>query len=205
MAESLADVARKTCESQKFAEFRVGEVIQTITEKSGQVGVIRKGRAHISCIDKEGRDNTIELLNAGDCFGEYFLKPLGTQEYVVYADADCYVMFINFSNVLHSCRSNCENHAELVKDLLFLTAQKAQSLSLHVNVLSQRTLRAKLMTYLGYQKEEANSNTVVLPMTLGALADYLSVDRSAMMREIRKMNDDGIISSSGGTFTLLKI
>ncbi len=203
MAEQRPETGEKQCESQRFAEFANGGTIMTITGQSGEVGVIRRGRAHITCLDHEGRESTIELLNEGDCFGAYFLKPLATQEYVVIADTLCKVMFINYSNVLHSCRFNCKNHAELVKDLLRLTAGKAQSLSLHVNVLSQRSLREKLLTYLGYRREATGRNTVELPISLVALADYLCVDRSAMMREIRHMNEDGVIRSEGRYFTLL--
>ena len=203
MTERKLGGGDKPCESQRTTDFGAGEVIMTITERRGEVGVIRRGSAHIRCLDHEGRENIIELLGEGDCFGEYFLKPLASQEYVVVADTDCRVMFINYSNVLYHCQSNCENHTELVKDLLRLTAEKAQSLSLHVNVLSQRTLRAKLLTYLEYRREETGSDTVVLSMTLGGFADYLCVDRCAMMREIRHMNEDGLIRSEGRSFTLL--
>lgn len=203
MAERRSETVSQPCESQRIAEIPAGATIMTITEQSGEVGVIRHGRAHITCLDHEGRESTIELLNEGDCFGEYFLKPLAAQEYVVVADTDCCVMFINYLRVLYNCRSHCENHTELVKDLLRLTAEKAQSLSLHVNVLSQRTLRAKLLTYLGYRRETVGKDTVVVPMSLVGLADYLCVDRSAMMREIRHMNEDGLIRSEGRYFTLL--
>ena len=39
-------------------------------------------------------------------------------------------------------------------------------------------------------------------MTLSSLADYLSTDRAAMMRELQKMRADGLIQSSGRKFEL---
>ena len=44
------------------------------------------------------------------------------------------------------------------------------------------------MTFFEYIKTEKGKNTFYLPLPLSDLADYLSVDRSAMMREIKKMN-----------------
>ena len=36
-----------------------------------------------------------------------------------------------------------------------------------------------------------------LPMSYTALAQYLSVDRSAMMREIKNLSDEGVIKRDG--------
>ena len=43
----------------------------------------------------------------------------------------------------------------------------------------------------------------VRPFSLTDLADYLSVDRSAMMREIGYLKDDKIIEKNGNSITLL--
>ena len=42
-----------------------------------------------------------------------------------------------------------------------------------------------------------------LPFSLTDLADYLSVDRSAMMREIKLLKEDGFIEKIGNKITLL--
>ena len=40
-------------------------------------------------------------------------------------------------------------------------------------------------------------NCIKLPMSYTALAQYLSVDRSAMMREIKNLSDEGVIKRDG--------
>ena len=47
------------------------------------------------------------------------------------------------------------------------------------------------------------SKTITLNDSLTNLADYLGIDRSAMMREIRSLKEDGIIKKSGNKITLL--
>ena len=47
------------------------------------------------------------------------------------------------------------------------------------------------------------SNSFHIPFTMSDLADYLSVDRSAMMRELKKMKEDGILSSEKRMVRLL--
>ena len=51
--------------------------------------------------------------------------------------------------------------------------------------------------------DEHGSRTVPLPVSLSMLADYISADRSAMMREMRKMREEDLISTEGRSVTLL--
>ena len=44
---------------------------------------------------------------------------------------------------------------------------------------------------------EAGRDAFTLPFTLSALADYISTDRSAMMRELKKMREAGLVSMEG--------
>lgn len=191
------------CSSRTITGFDRSETILLIGAHADQVGVILEGNAHISSFDREGRENIMEFLREGDCFGAYLLQQSESMEYIVIADDYCKVMFVNFENVLHNCRNNCENHAELVKSLLLLTAGRAQSLSEHVHILSQRTLRDKLLAYLESQRRTSKDGVIRIPMTLAKLADYIGVDRSAMMREIQNMNRLELIRSKGRDFKLL--
>ena len=84
---------------------------------------------------------------------------------------------------------------QLIENLLSLTSQKASELSEHLDILSQRTIRDKLMAYFIIQCSKNKSHSFNLPFTFSLLADYISADRSAMMREIKKMKDDGIIKT----------
>ena len=53
------------------------------------------------------------------------------------------------------------------------------------------------MAYLHSLAAEKNKAKFKLPMSYTALAQYLSVDRSAMMREIKNLSDEGVIKRDG--------
>ena len=72
-----------------------------------------------------------------------------------------------------------------------------------INVLTRKTTREKLLEYFENESKKAFSKVFYLPFNLTELAEYLSIDRSAMMREIRRLKDDKIIESSGNKITLL--
>ena len=85
-----------------------------------------------------------------------------------------------------------------------LVADQTRRLSRRVEVLSRRSIRDKLQCYFHLCQLEAGSDTFTLPFTLSALADYISTDRSAMMRELKKLRGDGVVLIDGRTVTMRK-
>ena len=69
--------------------------------------------------------------------------------------------------------------------------------------MSKRFTRDKLLSYLSEQARRHNSNTFIIPFNRQQLADFLSVDRSAMSNELCKLRDEGLLIFERNKFTLL--
>ena len=193
------------CKLETISCFRKGETILSLHENPGKSGILLEGEAHLAQLDSDGTENILEVLSRGDSFGAQFLAVLEDMALYILADSDCRVMFLNVDQILHKCPDECSHHTEMMQTLVNLSSRYAKNQSIHLNILSQRTLRAKLMTYLLYQQQYAlDPDNITIPISLVNLASYLCVDRSAMMREIKKMNEDGLIRSSGRVFTILR-
>lgn len=194
----------KNCESKKYEKFAKGDTILSLGDSNGIIGLLLEGQACIVSIDENGHESISDFLTLGDSFGEYIFMPMKSLEYIVVADSYCEVMFVNFENIMNNCRHNCENHNELMKKMLQFTAQRAQLMSVHVTLLSQKTLREKLLMYFEYLRmRSGNEREIMIPTTFERLSSYLGADRSALMREIRRMNNDGVISSKGKRVIIL--
>lgn len=74
---------------------------------------------------------------------------------------------------------------------------------MRIELLSKRTIREKLLGYFNIVSARNMSKTFKIPFSLTDLADYLSIDRSAMMREIKYLREDGFMEKSGNRITLL--
>ena len=71
-------------------------------------------------------------------------------------------------------------------------------------MLSKKTIREKILSYFRILSENNFSKTFTLPFSLTDLSDFLSIDRSAMMREIKMLKEDGFIKKvDKNKFTLL--
>ena len=99
----------------------------------------------------------------------------------------------NYDIFEKKCKKNCKFHDELLVGLPNLVLTKVSDLNLRIELLSQKTIRDKLLSYFRILSENNFSKTFVIPFSLTDLADYLSIDRSAMMRELKMLKEDGII------------
>ena len=98
---------------------------------------------------------------------------------------------------MRRCEKACQHHSQLVQNMFSLAAEQIQRLSRRVEVLSRRTIREKLLRYFALQCGAEGTGSFTLPFTLSALAEYISTDRSAMMRELRKLREEGTVEITG--------
>jgi len=77
------------------------------------------------------------------------------------------------------------------------------SLTQKIEFISKRTTREKLLAYLSSEAQKAGSNRFSIPFNRQELADYLSVDRSAMSAELSKLRKEGILNYNKNHFELL--
>lgn len=188
------------CFQPQIKTFSSGETVLRYSDKSDDLGLLVKGTAILHMIDADGFVSLLETYEKEDLFGRLFHLPLEGFEYLVETEKGCQVLFMNYSHIIHPCPKLCEHHSQLINNLFLMAAHHAQRLSLHLNIVNQPTIRKKLLAYLACLRSQSGENPLTIPMTLSALAEYLCVDRSAMTREIRLMNQEGVIRSSRREF-----
>ena len=116
---------------------------------------------------------------------------------------DCRVIFMRYDQITKRCENACACHSQVVTNLFQLLSKKSLHLSRRIEVLACRSIREKLLCFFEQLSDEHGSRTFPLPFSLSMLADYISADRSAMMREMRKMREEDLISTEGRSVTLL--
>ena len=194
-----------TCFQAVQKSFRSDDLIYDFSSpKNDAVGIVERGCAALIRIDEEGVATVMEELGPGGVFGRTlaFAGASGDSLQVV-CRTPCDVLFIDYPHILKRCENACNHHSVLVQNMLRLMSDKAQALSQRVDVLSRRSIREKLLCYFRQLSERAGSNTFTLPFSLSTLADYIATDRSAMMRELKRLREEGVIRSDGRQFTLL--
>ncbi len=108
-----------------------------------------------------------------------------------------------YDDIHTKCKNNCKFHQILSETLPELILAKVTDLNMRIELLTKRSTRDKLLGYFTFLSTRTLSKTFELPFSLTDLADYLSVDRSAMMRELKLLKEDGFIDKNKNKITLL--
>ena len=97
---------------------------------------------------------------------------------------------------------DCAWEQKLTGNLLTVSARKNLALSGRNFHISQKSARGRLLSYLSAMALQKNSCEFDIPFDRQQLADYLSVERSAMSAELSRMQKDGLITYHKNEFTL---
>lgn len=192
--------ALKVCLSGETRSFQRGEIIIRHTDRNENIGILHKGLVFLISISEDGETSIIDYYERGNIFGKGFTPDSDINLYYLTAKEDCEVTFFPYEKLMNCCEQNCEKHKSMISGIIFHSFRRCQ---MHIDILSCRSIRGKITAYLRYMRIQKESDSFELPISLSDLAGYLSVDRSAMMREIRKMKEEHLISAKGSHIQIL--
>ena len=155
------------------------------------IGVIIKGTANIVKYDYFGNRNIVDNLEYDSIFGKPFSYI--NSDVSIIATSDCEILLLDYSEITN----HYVKYKKINNNINEILTGKINKLYERVEILSKRSIRDKLLCYFDLIAKKRKKKSFILPITYIELADYLSVDRSAMMREIKKLKEDGVISSDG--------
>ena len=193
-----------SCLGATLRVYKKGEFVLRQGERLSDIMVLVEGNLHIQSDDYWGNRSILGEICAGEMFGEAYAAPeSGALLNDVAAVTDSAVVCFDVKRILTSCSSACRFHTIVVQNLFFAISEKNRKLVQKLGVLSKRSTREKLISYLSEQSKKQNSASFSIPFNRQQLADFLSVDRSAMSNELCKMRDEGLIRFEKNRFVLL--
>lgn len=196
--------AMLNCLQAKLVTYKKGEYVFRQGEHVNRISLLTEGKLLVQSDDFWGNRSIINIIDIGEMFGEAYASPESeaiTND--VIAEEDSTVIFFDIQKILTVCPSACKFHSIVIQNLFFAISDKNRKLVQKMGHMSKRTTRAKLISYLSEEARRQSRNTFTIPFNRQQLADFLSVDRSAMSNELCKMRDEGLISFNKNQFTLL--
>lgn len=184
------------------ADYRKNNCIIREGEKSDRFGVVISGSVRVEHTDASGNRNIISNVSRGNLFGASAVLSGNEFRSGVYANEDCRVILLRRDALLAPCTGGRFHH-RLIINVLGCIAQSNTLLSEKIEVLSKRTTRERLLTFLRHEAEKQGGREFDISFDRQGLADYLCVDRSALSAEISRMRADGLIEAHRSHFKLL--
>ncbi len=172
------------------------QTILSNTKNAGTIGIVVSGSAQLIHFDYNGNRTILTEYGPGEIFGDVFSNTI-EGEISVQAKQDSEIMFLDYDHIINRCKNNCAHHNTIIQNMIQILSKRIYSQNERIEILTKRTIRDKLLKYFETITKKTSSKVIYLPFTYTDLADYLSIDRAAMMRELKYLKDDGFITTKG--------
>ena len=178
-----------------------GEALVQAGAPSRRVGVVLTGSIEAYRPAPGGARIPITHMGPGGVFGDVLGGSSLDSPVTVVASAPCEVLLFPYEKLLQPDGSAARQR--LLQNLVRTISDKYFALDRRVELLICKSLRARISLWLLDEAHRAGSDTFTTPLTRAGLAEYLNCDRSALSRELSRMQHDGLIETWRSSFKLL--
>lgn len=194
------------CLGAETRSYQRGNIVYHMGDVVNSMGILLSGSVSIENDDVWGNKSILDKIGPGQVFAEtYACVPNEPLMISIVATEPTEILFLDMSRVLNICSNACDFHNKLIRNLLSVSLQKNLSLSRRIFHTSSKSIRGRLLSYLSFQATQQGSCDFQIPFSRQQLADYLSVDRSALSNELGKMQKEGLLRVDRNHFTLIGI
>ena len=166
------------------------------------VGIVLEGYLEVIKRDYEGHRSIIETLEPMQVFGTT-ISSLNSPDYDIETILDSKIILIDYNNILNFLEKGNHSYQKFLTNLLVIVTNKISEKNERIAILTQKSIRNKLLEYFKITSLKNNSRHIYIPTTYSELAEYLAVDRSAMSRELKNLQNVGFIDIKNKKITLL--
>ena len=190
--------------SAGLKSFRKGEYIMQAGSRIESVRVILSGTVIVSRLSADGAESVYHRLEKGQIIGWETIGKSGVDSRFNYvADSNTELFAINSSSFKDPYIIGEGTSNQILNNIISMTSHENLRQYRKLRILSMNSIRKKVMIYLYYEYEKNGSAEFDIPYNRESLAAFLSVNRSALSRELGIMESEGLLKTKGRHFILL--
>lgn len=191
----------KLLETSNFT-YQKGVNIAYLFKDKESIGLVLSGSLDIIRIDYNGTRTIIETIYEEEILGTS-LTSLLSNDYEIITKENTKILWLDYNVILSISDIKYRYYNQFIKNLLMISLEKNTLKNERIEILTQKTIRNKLLEYFRIEALKNRSKIIYLKSTWQDLADYLAIDRSAMTRELKNLKEEGFITTKGRVITLL--
>ena len=174
----------------------------TLTDR---MGLVLEGSVTIENNDMWGNRSILSHVGKGQFFAETYAYLSDEPMLVdVVANENCRILFLRIGSLRRSSPSVNSWGMTFVSNLLSVSAHKNLALSERSFHTAPKTIRGRVLSYLNTVSLQKDTHEFDIPFDRQQLADYLNLERSALSKELGKMQRDGLITVRKNHFIIIR-
>lgn len=183
--------------------YEKGFTLIRVDQKVNDIGILLSGCLTIAKEDIHGH---LHILRESAPYEAYTAEIVLTSTQVsplnIACKTDVCVMTFAYDVIAMAGALPDALRCRFMKNLIAIIANANMRQLFKLDILSKKSLRERVCMYLAKQQRK-KSSTLTLTMNREELACYLCVDRSALSRELSRMQKEGLISYKKNCFLIL--
>jgi CRP-like cAMP-binding protein len=192
-----------TCLRPRVTRYRKNEIITAGGSDYDGMGIVIAGEVLVTRENAAGDRLIMQKLKAGSLFGETFaFAGVDAWPVTIVAATDCVIGLMTSDKIVGSCPNMCVGHRTMIRNMLGIVSKKAVDLNRNIRYLAMKSIREKICAYLLDQSALFGSASFDIPFNRDELAEYLSVSRPSLSRELGYMRDEGLLDFHRSSFVI---
>ena len=192
-----------TCFGANVRRYGKGGFLWHEGEQVRHAGIVLRGVVDAVEYRIDGSEQLVARHTAGGVVGDLLMAGDQPSPVSLRASEEAEVLFLPVDDILGGCERCCPCHTQLRHNLLAEAAEKFWALRRRLAYLSEPCLRQRLLLYLRDEAKRAGCATFTVPFNRQQLADFLGVNRSAMSRELSRLQEEGVIEYYRSSFRMM--
>lgn len=189
----------------KVVFIKKGEMIINEDDYIDYFGVILEGEVNVCKYCPDGSETLLSKLQTHEVFAlDILCTPSQNSFYNVYTTKPSFILKINKKTLKESMFLSQKDACNIYENIITYLANTCAKRCHKIELVSQRSIRDKIMTYLLIQKKNTNSNKFKISFDRDQLANYLCVNRSVLSHELSLMQQERIIKFRKNEFEILE-
>ena len=181
-----------------------GSVIKSAVDRLTRFALVLSGSVQVSMDDIDGRALVLNCVQSGQTFGEAlcYLKKEAPLTFLALSDVTLLWLRCDNLDTAHPAGIPESLQIKLQRRFTAMLAERTLKMNDRIQILSRSGIREKLRAFFSECARDAGSSRFTVPFDRAGMASYLAVDRSALSRELSRMQKNGEITFHKNTFQL---
>lgn len=171
--------------------YAANEVVLSGNDRAEYVGIVLSGNVDIQKLFSDGKVVLVAQLEQGGVFGEAaVLSECVHYPVTIYSRKPSELLLIHKTELLKLLSLD----SRVLENFLKQYAFRLYKMNQQIELLSLSSMRQKIIFFLITEmKKQQTVDQIELPFSQRAWAEFMNVSRPSLCRELKRMNDEGLI------------
>lgn len=184
--------------------FSKGEVLVHDGQRLNAFAIVESGEFIATKLYRDGRQSLMTKYIPGFLIGiDIAATKKKVSTYYITATRDSVVHTIPYETVAKPGKLPEADRLIMMESILGLIAGENLRKMSQIEIISQKGLRSRILTFLAIQRSFFGCDEFTVPYNREELADYLCVNRSALSHELRRMEQEHLLYCRKNKFRIL--